>query len=226
MARKRHYQWASEQDLASQVVRYLRQRDWTVYQEIAGIDMVAVKDDRRWAIECKRHWNLTIMAQTWEARKHAHGCSMAVPAVFAGRDHRFCLATARALGFGILQVGRPDASRRSHIKETVPPSWQTSCDDSLDAWLNPLAQDHAVAGSPAAAAWTPFKNTIDQLIELVQQQPGVRLSDALSLIDHHYATAQSARQQIKKLIEQGVIKELTLSGTGRQLMVYPVLLDS
>lgn len=202
--RRRSHRWTSEAALAAQVVAYLRRQSWRVFQEIAGADIVA-RDaaGELWVIECKRTWSLAVLAQADRHRDGCHRCSIAVPAAFPGRDERFGQRVAKAFGIGIVTVAKPDAAGRSRVREALRPVRRPSHDGRFDRWLVDRAEDHAAAGSPSAAAWTPFKETVARLQDHLRQQAGgCHLTAACRAIEHHYASPAVAAASLRRVLDE------------------------
>jgi hypothetical protein len=211
----------SEVDIAGAVVAWLRDRGWTVYQEVrigyAGrrIDIVAELDRRLWAVECKRvhGWDVVEQAMYWLGS--AHWVSVAT----AGRLRRTVPRQRfhEMLGVGWLHVGLD-------IEEIVGPRLTRTLRHSfgLRDYLTEAQQTVGTAGSQTDY-YSDFRDTKRRIVELIQQRPGISMRE---IVDHgggyHYGSSSTARASLAKWIGKGVIPGIESRRDGRITRYYPM----
>lgn len=224
MALKREH---SESVLAESVVTWLESEGWTVYQEVrafrdhgACCDIVAVRDQLAWAIECKMNLTLALLAQARHWIHLSSYVSIAVPARTHYRDQseadRLGKALCKQWGVGVIEVGDHGVNVAEHA--VLHRSGYKS------HWLNVVCDEHrthARAGSAEGGMWTPFRGTREKIEAYVRDNPGVALRDLVKAVPHHYASAASARAQIEKLCRKGVFKGMELKRHGGHAYLYP-----
>ena len=209
-----------ESDLAAVVVAYLEAMGGDVYQEVAcagGVaDIVAKIRRELWIVETKTSLSLALLCQAMERRRAATRVFVAAPySRNVGDVGRIC----EELGIGLLVVnaGEDWGSRygNPHVQERVESRrWNTR----PTLVLAPEHKTHAKAGTAEGGRWTPFRNTAEQLVRLVRDQPGITLKAAIDLIKHHYASSQSARGTLAARIEEGLIPGVRLDRSTKGAM--------
>lgn len=213
------HRFESEADLAEVIVRYLTHFGWDVYQEVelhGTADIVAINDRVTWVIETKRTFGLHVLAQARQWTRAANRVSIGVPVVRRSDARNLGESVARNLGIGVLQVSGPDIDQ---VCEVVRPTLRRFKAKRLRAALCPEQKTFAKAGNAERKRWTPFKQTCDRLRREVARAGSLPLKDLIAQVDHHYASAMSARGSLKKLIEDGVVDGLELQREGRTLIV-------
>lgn len=215
------HRFESEADLAEVVVRYLTDFGWDVYQEVELhniADVVAVNDRIVWVIETKRTFGLGVLSQAQQWLRYANRVSIGVPVARRSDARNFGEYTARAFGIGVLQVSGPNIDQ---VSETVRPKLQRFKAKRIRSVLCPEQKTFAKAGNAERKRWTPFKQTCERLRrEVARSRDGlIPLKTLIEKVDHHYASATSARGSLKKMIEEGVIDGLELQREGRTLIV-------
>jgi len=185
----------SEADLAAVVVAWLQDSGATVYQEVevaGGVaDIVARVGPEIWIIETKLHLSLALLVQAMERRRHAHRVYCAGPYTRTLRDFA---GVCREVGVGLLEV-TVDSYDGRRVKEAAPSRRWNSRPVALAGKLRPEHQTHAAAGTNGGR-WTPFRDTCEQLLRVVERNPGVPLGDAVASIRDHYSSKASARSSI------------------------------
>lgn len=225
-------QFNSEEEFAEVLVKWLKKNGWTVYQEVqaraySGIaDIVAKKGNIYWIIECKLSLGFKVMAQADDWKNCANHVSVAVP--YSNRT-TFKEKICKLLGIGVIAISNhnfctPEEDRIDGrcILTLVKAPEQELKSKHLIKVLTEKHKTFAKAGNNYGKRITPFSNTLDALKGLVKENPGMMFNDAISKIDHHYATASSARACIKKYIADDVIKDFELSydEKKRKLRIY------
>lgn len=198
----------SEVELAKPVVAWLENLKWDVYQEVNGIDIVAVQGPIVWVIECKRGNTLALLDQLFARIRFGrwgHFTSCATP-LYPSRAFE---AALKSWGIGHLCVGEQGGPRVS--EDLAPQLYRTAGHaGKLRAGLRPEHKTHLPAGSPTGGGWSPFKETCENLRRYVGAHPGVPLKDLIATVKTHYRTPASARASLAKWIKAGQVPGLRL----------------
>lgn len=208
-----------ETTLGPPVIAWLHERHWEVYQEVtAGMsvaDIVATCGPLVATVELKVNLTFDLLAQAARWRWDAHMVWVAVP--WARADRRMAERVFADHGIGLLVVEEGKVASERH-----PPALNRKADAArLRGFLRPEHQTFAAAGTSTGERWTTFKSTCAELLRHVTAHPGALMNDALKSIQHHYASASSARAHLSKLIEKGVVKGIRLERDGRRLRLHP-----
>lgn len=188
----------SEAELAGVVVAWLQDSGAAVYQEVevaGGVaDIVARVGAELWIIETKLRLSIALLIQAMERRRHAHRVYCAGPYTRTLRDFAWL---CREVGIGLFEVHVGTDSRWDHpqVKEIAPSLRWNTRPVALAAKLRPEHQTHAAAGTNGGR-WTPFRDTCEQLLEVVTRNPGVPLGDAVASIRDHYSSKAAARSHL------------------------------
>ncbi len=211
----------SEVELAKKIIEWLELNGWEVFQEVRKeqgqptADIVARKENIVWVIETKTSFTLDVMEQAdyWVGK--ANQVSIGIPSgVTKGwKDHEFRTKVCELLGIGILIFEHePDTRYRSfpdRVREKLEPPKADKCLYDWDKILKPEHKTYCEAGSTTSKhRFTPFRHTVDQLIVVVREQPGIVLKEAIGLIKHHYKKDTTAISCLANFINEGVIKEI------------------
>lgn len=228
----------SEADLASRVVRWLEDAGWDVYQEITfggGVigdgraDIVAVRGDELWAIECKKALSFDLMAQTERWKPYSSRASMAVlagPRMFRPSEGRqLARRLVASLGLGLLEVRSLwpiEEGRIPAVEEKVEAAYREGYSPRLRNLLRPEHKTHAQAGGNRGGHFTKFRATCEAVARFAAENPGKTLKETLMAVDHHYMTLRSATSSIGKWIARGRIRGVELrAGEDGIMRVYP-----
>ena len=210
----------TEAELAAEVVRYLEDLQWEVYQEVqahGGVaDIVAVQANIVWVIECKKTFGFAVMEQAMARRPGAHFVSVAVPYRLV-TDFRNSICGWK--GIGVISVNQSKT-----VRESLEARFhrRTNVKSMLDR-LEPEHKTFAKAGAAGGGHWTPFKKTCRALLDYVKKHPGAPLMEVVKNIKHHYASPASARGTLARWIRDGVVEGVAIEYTGRTPHVYPVI---
>lgn len=207
----------TESEMAINVVNWLQDFQWDVYQEVAiGMrvaDIVAVRKNIIWVIECKLHFGLEVIEQAFNWTWDANYVSIATP--YSRRNtYDFGSRILRLLEIGRLSIA-PDEVREIE----APTLHRKSTTNRIVSSLRQEQKTFAKAGTKSGH-WTPFKQTCRDLEFYVSHHEGCTLKESISNIETHYSTPASARNNIKDLIENGVIKGLALKKDNGVLRIY------
>lgn len=199
----------SEQALGALVVKHLEEQGWTVYQEVYlnnVADIVVTRETRNGAtligvVELKTSLSIALLAQGASWKRYAHVVWIAFPVSRETRSQQFGEQLAKDNGIGTLHVNSGGAY------EYVPPELRRKIDKKLLKALRPEHQQgFAKAGSAGGGHYTPFKGTVMRLQEVVRQQPGIPLKEALLAAKHHYSKTSVAISCISGYLKKGVIQ--------------------
>lgn len=213
----------AETDLARPVVEWLREWNWTVYQEVEHYrggtvaDLVAVQDGLVWIIEVKTSLNLSLLAQAYDWKYYAHFISVAVPTISkhsSGRD--IAEKILKDWGIGLIEVGDSDVSEsqepRLHRKGRMR-EFREGLREEQKTW--------AEAGNNEGRRYTPFQGTKRDVQLYVKRHPGCTIKDLIDNVKHHYYTTGSAGACLMRWIQNGVIDGIKLDTAQRPYRLYP-----
>ena len=224
--------WESETELANGVVAYLRGAGWTVYPELHDIDIIATRPDPNapnglliTGIECKQHFNLTVLHQAWDKQRYVDQMSVAVSHGYQDHENFGC-RIAQKFGLGVLYVSK----NQNYMDQTF--SYPVKLQEEavveyrrlfyVDKLLHPQAENYSEPGRKGGKQWSRFKMTVFYLVEYAKEHPGCTIKDALLNVKHHYSSPYSARACISKRIKDGTIKELKVENN----LLYVTCLNS
>lgn len=221
MRRRRKYKWESEEAMAAHVVAWLRKHGWAVYEEIQGIDIIALRPDGfLWCIEAKRTMGLQVLAQAERHKPYADAVSVAVPGERRTRAAHFGCHVARKFGIGIIEVVSPDRGLDELVHPWLEPEpldqhalrgYYRGVRAKIEACLTPEAQEAGNrAGQANQGGWSPFKQTVHRLLAFVKTHPRPTLKEAVAGIEHHYGSPASARSSLSRLFGGPAIPNLRL----------------
>jgi len=202
-----------ETELASKVVKYLQDDKWEVYQEVKfskylGMpiaDIVAVRNNLIWIIECKKSLTLDVMEQAtgWKVPLR----SVAVP-YSKTRYRKNKKQKGGYIGYriakdylkiGIIIVGE-------FISEPVTPPILRQFYENGNRLRKLLVDEqksgeYSLAGSKGGGYYTPYQKTIKYVKSFIKSNPGKTFKEIINYIDgnryHHYSTPQSMKQSLK-----------------------------
>jgi hypothetical protein len=216
-----------EEEMAKTVVRWLKMKEWEVYQEVSlygkCCDIVAVKGDTIWAIECKVNLGVHVLEQAYHWKSLAHLISVAVLRPKKRRS-AFLSMVMKDYGIGCLDVGPSyinrcmDSLLKYAVKETQGEK-NTSIRPGLKRVLREEHKTWAAAGNANGKRFTPFQATAEKVKDLVKARSPISMSEMLEDLDHHYSSKASARQSLRNLIESGVIDGVRLRKEGKSLIL-------
>lgn len=205
----------TETELAKWTIAWLENMEWDVYQEVThgqGLpraDIVAKRGTIIWVIETKLSFGLSVLQQAHYWRAHTHMVSVAT--WLHVKD--FGKGIAKHLGVGII------SPCRERTTEIIRPALNRN-----PLKLPKLHPEHKVfAEAGSNGSWyTPFQRTSRIVAETVKNYPGLTMKELVSQVDHHYASAASARQSLKTWIEAGKISGVEAYRDGKTLRCRPV----
>ncbi len=218
----------SEKEVASHIISYLRNNGYEIYQEVpiggGAIDIVATQDSLIVAIETKTNLGLDVLEQASSWLGHANMVYCGVPKPKRSQS-TFGRRVASKFGIGTIEVFFPkEVSEYNQItvSENIEPVFYRKTSDRIKNALRPemMSGEYGVAGTRTGGRFTPFKETTETLLKVVRSNPGIELKRAIEAIKrHHYVSNAAARVNLKKYIENGVIKGLTYSTEGGKFVL-------
>jgi len=217
----------TEVELCQELIKWMSAEGWEVFQEVKSprgygvADIVGRKGTLTWIIECKKSLNLKVIAQAFNWLRLGHYVSIAVPKyMFNSRNGNVPGVSAQiceSFGIGILSVDP------SITTERVKAKLHRKNHNSSKAISTTLTEHHKTftqAGSATGSHWSPFKQTIENLIEVIKKNPGILMKDAIKQIKHHYKSSPIAVNSICKHIQTGVIKSIRTQWTPAGIQLY------
>lgn len=207
----------SEAEVARAVVTELQRLGFDTYEEVSSCycgkraDIVAVQGKWAFIVEVKTAFSLRLLEQArmWSG----------LPVLLAVPSCRYGWI-CKQLGFGLWEV-----CREGQIREVVAPP--RVCNrrtfEMVSGWLDESQRSgqYARAGEAGGGYWTPFQQTKRALQSLVKEKPGMTLKEAVDALDHHYASAATARACLPRLIMRGIIEGIELDDK-RPMHLWPV----
>jgi len=208
----------SEASLAAKVVQYLQEDKWEVYQEVKFskylgspiADIVAVRNNLLWIIECKRSLTLDVMEQasSWKVPLR----SVAVP-YSKSRHIKNRKQNGGYIGYRIakdyLKIGIIVVGSTLITEPVSPPILREFYKNGK--YLKGLlveeqkSGEYSVAGSKGGGYYTPYQKTIKYVKDYISRNPGVTFKEIIDYIDgnryHHYSTPGSMKQSLKMALE-------------------------
>jgi len=237
-----------ETDVAEPVVLWLQRQGWEVFQEVSvgggrRADIVARKDGLLWIVEVKTTLNLEIMGQAAEWKGWAHRVNFAVPSRsgrkryawrhggLQNRPLKVVRAVHQVYGVGCIMVrmqGRvANPADRVHESFAPEPVDSPRLADYVSRSLFEEQKTFAKAGS-SGEFWTAFKGTAKRMAEYVALHHGCTIREVVDSIETHYHSKASARSQLLRLAQEGVIDgvrvEKRRQGKVDRYRLYPDLL--
>lgn len=216
----------TEVELGKHVIKWLTAEGWDVYQEVsagyssARADIVATRSGALWVIELKTSLSLKLFDQIIAWREHAHFLSVGYVRTrniyrhnpYQNIKHYF----AMNLGLGYFTVGKNDGGvdcqKPRYIKPHAPHIVKNA--------LHPDQKTMCDSGSKSGGYYTPFRDTVTQLIRYVAENPGCTMKQAIDTIKHHYASDQTAIVCLFKFIGTKVIPEIVVDATKRPYRLF------
>ena len=214
-----------EELLAEKVVAYLQDLHWDVYQEVKPrgfgevADIVAVQSNRIWIIETKTSFSLAVIAQAYNWRNFAHCVSIAVPSARRYSKRDFGSDILRHYGLGLLRVY--DQYEGSVVEDVRARLHRNSLSKKILGSLCEEQKTYAKAGNNRGSYYSPFKRTCHEVARTVHANPGISLKSLIEKVDHHYASASSARTSLRYWAEAGKIRGIRMEKEGKFIKFYP-----
>ena len=207
--------YKNESEFATEVIEWLKDYRWEVYQEVQFhekiADIVAVQNNIVWVVETKLTSTLKVIEQAEYWIPYSNYVSVATP-IRKGQWMFDRILT-------MLGIGR--LSGRFEIREDISPKLNRKA--LSKRILNILTPEHktfAMAGNADGNRITPFKRTCTAIVREVEKNPGITIKELIERIKTHYATPASARICITKWIGTKHIN-IRFERDSKKLRLYP-----
>ena len=202
-----------ETELASKVVKYLQDDKWEVYQEVkfskylgsSIADIVALRNNLIWIIECKTSLTLDVMEQAngWKVPLRSVAVPYSKTRYKKNKKQKGGYIGYRVakdyLKIGIIIVGEI-------VSEPVFPPILRQFYKNGNRLRKLLVDEqkngeYSSAGSKGGGYYTPYQKTIKYVKEYIKSNPGKTFKEIINYIDggrfHHYSTPASMKQSLK-----------------------------
>nr|BFD64798.1 hypothetical protein BdHM001_34790 [Bdellovibrio sp. HM001] len=209
----------SEQELGADVVAYLQKQGFDVYQEVSCgsgyVDIVAVKNGIRWAIETKTSLSDQVIDQALSRLRQFHYVSVAVPAA-KGRSY-VNLSTSKRFILNYFGIGVLSVSKSSYVFEEIEPKLcRTAVKYGLGSrkeLLDPLygykavallpEQQIDIAGGKSGQQLTSYKLTNIRIVEYLRDNGPTLIKTLAEKVDHHYSSCAAMRTAVTGGVAKG-----------------------
>ena len=201
-----------EVELVPMVTAILKEQyNATCYHEVKPlhwnrcIDMVATTPDNVIAIELKTSFNMTLLFQAYQNRQYCNYTAVAFPhKSLRAYTKKFVLDLCNKMNVLLITVTGTTAQIENigGISRNDNPLALPLYDEQIDGQT-------AMAGTHRGGSWTPYKQTVKNIIEYVRNNGNrCNYSTVIKSINHHYCNYAVARNTIKNCVLRGDIKEL------------------
>jgi hypothetical protein len=189
----KQFEKMKETELAQSVITWLQGQHWDVYQEVmfdhgSGVaDIVAVRNNILWIIECKTSYCLDVLEQA--ARWGTHYRSVAVP---SSRSQRNLHVAEFYYKVGVIYVRGNDVQEMRTAPMYLHGTQGLRAAKRYKTALLELHKTYAPAGSKGGRHLTPYKLTMMEVRKVIENNPGCSIGflyDQLGKM--HYASKQS-----------------------------------
>lgn len=208
----------SEVDVAKQVIKWLEEYHWEIYQEVkfkftGGVaDIVAVQNNLIWIIETKTILGLKVIEQADKWRYLANYVSIATP---GGPNNNFIDDILKWKKIGRIIVNENDCYEPIGAFLN-----RKALTDKIKKGLNEKHKTYAEAGNNKGRYWSPFKETCRQILLVVMRENGILLNDLIHKINHHYHTPASAKTSIVEWTKRGYIQGIEVRLENNKYRFY------
>jgi len=227
-----------EIELGEKIVTWLQVKGWEVYQEVSiwgkTADIVAVKNNKVWIIECKVSLTFDLLAQACYWKPYANYSSIAIPESTSykrSKGRSFAFGICKEKGIGVLKLNHHKSVYSENEHWSIIQSIKPKPNDRAKKWSAEHIQSklleeqktYAKAGSPGnVKKFTRFKKTCLELEEIVKDNPGIELKEAVKKIGHHYKTNHSAIASISKYLtgKKKIIENIKMEIIEGKKMLY------
>lgn len=211
-----------EIQLAQEIVYFLKDMKWEVYQEVkvpgGVIDIVGIRDNISWIIETKCSLSLQLLEQIYQRRYMANYISIATPCFKNTKGHFAAGIFLRNCGIGYLQ-----AEFMYGITEIIAPKLfriKRSLGVNVKEYLVEQQKNYANAGNSDGRYWTPFKETCKNITNYITKNPGCTIKELIDNINHHYHSSSTAKSSINAWIREGIINNIRREKSGQSYRLY------
>jgi len=211
----------SEAKIAAQLIGYLTDQGWDLYQEVEidgrRADIIAIMRPKVWIIEVKLHYGLKVLEQAMFWRGLCHYVSVAIP-----RPNRWRILQSNLIsrvhamtGIGLLNIGSYG------VDELYSSALNRKADISWVKRLCPEHKTYAKAGTNDGGYFTAFAATKKEFTAFVHCHPGLTMKE---IIDHlgrlHYANMTCAKTALAHWIIVGHLPGVARRQEGNKVRYY------
>lgn len=182
-----------ETELAKTVIDWLQAEHWDVYQEVqfdqghAVADIVAVRNNIVWIIECKTAYTFEVLEQA--SRWPVHYRSVAVPWTRSQRNYHVAKHYYRV---GVLLVHGNEVKEHEPAPLYVRGRKENYVVKLYRKSLLELHKTFAEAGSRAGSHLTPYKLTMMAVRKVIEDNPGCNIGFLYDTLGRmHYSSKDS-----------------------------------
>lgn len=220
-------QFRSEAELAVEVVKWLADQGWDVYEEVQvsqggdRADIVAVRNGLVWVVECKNRFDLSVIAQAAAWTFYAHAVSIAVPVGHRSAARWLGEQVCRERGIGVIYASKIiDGDLMPGRWGYAPPRLQRRA--NVKRLVATLSEGHKRYRAGTKGEYhTPWRQTCEHVQRAVKRRPGLTLKELVDAVDHHYASDAGCKRGVVEGIRRGWIKGLRLDTTKKPYRIYP-----
>lgn len=193
-----------ETELAKSVITWLLNQNWDVYQEVqfdpgsAIADIVAVRNNTLWIIECKTTYSFDVLEQA--TRWPVHFRSVAVPWT---RTHRNYHVAEFYYRVGVLSVRGDDVNELRHAPLYLHGRQGCRQAKRYRESLLELHKTYAPAGSRGGRHLTPYKLTMMAVRDVIQKNPGCSIGFLYDTLGNmHYSSKDSFKGNLLDALDK------------------------
>ena len=197
----------SEVDLAKPVIEWLLAQHWEVYQEVqlhyggSIADVVALKNNIMWVVECKTSFTLTVLEQALHWNSHYR--SIAVPSAKNEKGRTFANMVASDYGIGVFEL--TEYGGEWHVNDRIPPKLQRQNTYFVKNYYLPRMTEEqktwAEAGNNHGDRYTPYQSTMKEVKWFIKNHPGCTIGEIYKELGKcHYSSDQSAKGSISNAL--------------------------
>ena len=179
-------------------------------------DIVAVKDEKVWVIECKCSFGLQVLAQADYWRHYADYLSIATPSRNHGRlDSR--VVTFLNMGWIETEHGCEWRNEDKYVaKEIIKAVHVPRQGEYIKNCLRKQHKDWAKAGNADGKKFSSFQYTKQMMIDYLKKNPRSDMKTIVKNINHHYHSDNAAIGSLRQWINKGIIPEVNCDMEGKK----------
>ena len=195
-----------ETELAKHFTEYLSCYD--LYFEVGAmsgcVDIVALNSKIMMAYEVKTTFNFKVIEQAQQNSHYFHYSYVCVP---CGKDQSFQYKICEDYGIGVLIYS--EKYYTEPIREVVKPRFNRKAIVKYNRLHE--YQKRSVPGTASNGdRITPFKLTVENMLQYVKRHPGCNMKDMMNSISHHYSSDKAAASTAYQWLHKGVIKGIEI----------------
>ena len=206
-----------ETEVAKLSMPYFKDLGWEIYQEVqlqhGGIifDFVFKRGKIIGIGEVKNNFSWKLLDQCVERKFYANFVWAITPNVKHGS-----IIEQTCHAFGIGWITTPCLQQR-----VCPILNRKALTHYFDGVLHEQHKTYAEAGNAKSERWSPFKQTCENVVEIVNNKPGIKMKDLMKKLDHHYANDATAKSALATWGWKGMIRGVKLKNENNRLKWYP-----